>query len=382
MRVFLATEFRCLVFKNDYYLPTRAYYIYERYAKAFGNIVLCSRFVPVEEKPFDCIKSDFIVQSVNCNSLGKCMMGVYKSQMLKAMKTCELVIGRFPSIIAFRAHDYSKQLGKPFLAELMCDGWDSYWNHGLIGKTIAPYMNYKMKKCTWNSDFAVYVTERYLQNKYPCKMPSINASNVVIKEMDSHVLERRLEKIKNTDYHNISLMTSASVDLHSKGQEYVVKAIGILKKKGINVKYYLAGDGDHEYLLKFARASQVEDNIVFLGRISFEKIFDQLDNVDIYIQPSLQEGLPRAVIEAMSRACPVMGARTAGIPELMNDESVFDRASASSIVEQLMIILQKGLETYAINSYERSKNYLDETLCQRRNCYYETIKQAITDHRV
>lgn len=377
MRVFLATEFRCLVYKNDYYLPTRAYYIYERYAKAFGDIVLCSRFVPVEEKPFDCIKADFIVQSVNCNSLGKCMMGMYKSQMLKMMKTCELVIGRFPSIIAFRAHDYSKQLRKPFLAELMCDGWDSYWNHGLVGKIIAPYMNYKMKKCTWNSDFAVYVTERYLQNKYPCKMPSINASNVVIKELDSHVLERRLEKIKNTDYHNISLMTSASVDLHSKGQEYVVKAIGILKKKGINVKYYLAGDGDHEYLLKFARVAEVEENLIFLGRISFEQVFEQLDNVDIYIQPSLQEGLPRSVIEALSRACPVLGARTAGIPELIDKECVFERGSAEDIATTVEYVLKKGLDQYAERNFKHSKDYQNDILCKRRNEYFENIVQKV-----
>ena len=381
MRVFLASEFRCTVYKGEYYLATRAYVIYVRYAKAFGDIVLCSRFEEVNKEPFDCVKADFIKEIVDCESLGKSMLGLYKDQMMAAMKSCDFVVGRFPSIIAFRAHDYAKKLGKIFVAELMCDGWDSYWNHSFAGKIIAPYMTTKMKNCTWDADFAIYVTEKFLQNKYPCKNPSINASNVVITDTNPDILTRRLERIKNMDMHNISMMTSASVDQHSKGQEYVVKAIGLLKDKGINVKYYLAGGGDKEYLLKFAREVNVEDSLVFLGRIPIEKIFEQLDNIDIYIQPSLQEGLPRSVIEALSRACPVMGARTAGIPELMDEECVFERASEKSIVEKTTIILKTGLEGYAIKNFEHSKDYLNDVLYKRRNSYYNKIKERVISTR-
>lgn len=164
MRVFLASEFRCTIYRGEYYLATRAYVIFIRYAKAFGDIVLCSRFEEVEEEPFDCIKANFIKEIIECESLGKSMFGLYKSQMIKTMASCDFVVGRFPSIIAFRAHDYAKKLGKIFVAELMCDGWDSYWNHSFAGKLIAPYMTTKMKKCTWDADFAIYVTEKYLQD--------------------------------------------------------------------------------------------------------------------------------------------------------------------------------------------------------------------------
>ena len=37
MKVFLATEFRCTVYKEEYYLATRAYVIFVRYAEAFGD---------------------------------------------------------------------------------------------------------------------------------------------------------------------------------------------------------------------------------------------------------------------------------------------------------------------------------------------------------
>lgn len=374
MRVFLASEFRCTIYKDEYYLATRAYTIYVRYAKAFGDIVLCSRFERVDTEPYDCIKADFIKDIVDCENLSKTMFGMYKNIMINKMKTCDFVIGRFPSIIAFMAHDYSKELGKVFVAELMCDGWDSYWNHSIVGKMIAPYMTNKMKKCTWDADFAIYVTENFLQKKYPCKNPSINASNVVITDFDSNILPKRLKKIKSMNMHNISLMTSASVDQHSKGQEYVVKAIKILKDKGINVTYYLAGGGDKEYLLKFAKKANVVQNLVFLGRLPIEDIFRQLDNIDIYIQPSLQEGLPRSVIEALSRACPVLGARTAGIPELIDEECVFDRRSEISIAKGIETILNNGLDKYAKNNFYHSINYKNDILNERRKEYYELIK--------
>lgn len=379
MRVFLASEFRCTIYKDEYYLATRAYVIFVRYAKAFGDIILCSRFEEVEEEPFDCIKADFIKEVVDCDSLSKTMLGLYKNQMIKAMESCDFVVGRFPSIIAFKACDYAKKLKKIFVAELMCDGWDSYWNHSFAGKIIAPYMTTKMKNCTWNADFAIYVTEKYLQNKYPCRDSSINASNVVITDINPDILIRRLKRIKNMDTHNISMMTSANVDQHSKGQEYVVKAIRLLKEKGINVTYYLAGAGDKSYLLKFARQAGVVDNLVFLGRLTIEQIFERLDQIDIYIQPSLQEGLPRSVIEAMSRACPVMGARTAGIPELMDDECVFERCSENSIAKAVETVLNNGLAGYAKRNFEHSKAYHNDTLNDRRNRYYDMIKKKVNE---
>ncbi|MCI9074231.1 MAG: glycosyltransferase [Dorea sp.] len=381
MKVFLATEFRCTVYKEEYYLATRAYVIFVRYAEAFGDIILCSRFERVDELPFDCVRANFVKGIVDCESLGKTLLGGYKNKMMQAIKDSDLVVGRFPSIIAFRARDYAKKLGKVFVAELMCDGLDSYWNHSLKGKLIAPYMTMKMRQCTWDADFAIYVTEKFLQSKYPCKNPTINASNVVIKDINQKILAGRLEKIKRMDINNISMMTSACVAQHSKGQEYVIKAIGLLKKKGINVTYYLAGEGSQKYLRQFAQKAGVEEQIIFMGRLAIERIFEKLDEIDIYIQPSLQEGLPRAVIEALSRACPVMGARTAGIPELMDDECVFERASAESIAKTAMVILKNGLEGYAKRNFEHSKLFLNDTLNKRRNEFYKQIRNRVIQNQ-
>ncbi len=81
-----------------------------------------------------------------------------------------------------------------------------------------------------------------------------------------------------------------------------------------------------------------------------------------YIQPSKQEGLPRALIEAMNKACPALGARTAGIPELLSEECIFKPGSVSQIVEIIKLIDQQWLIREAGMNFEASKDYLKPIL--------------------
>lgn len=382
MRVFIASEFRCHIFQGEYYLARKAYAIYKRYADAFGDIVLCSRFVKTEQLEPDMFRTDFIVETVPVNNLTKALLGKYNANIKNALQSCDLVVCRLPSVIAYKAANEAKRLHKPLLAELMCDGWDPYWNHGLSGKIIAGYMHTKMKRITYDADYAIYVTEKFLQSRYPCKNKSINASNVQIASVSQDILLSRLKRIEGKkNVNEISLMTTASVDLPSKGQQYVVRAMGQLKKQGIQVKYYLAGDGNREYLQAEAKKFGVEGQMVFLGQLSLDQVFEQIDNVDIYIQPSLQEGLPRAVIEAMSRACPCLGARTAGIPELLDKECVFDRASADSIAKAIIRLIDSDVSAYAKKNFEHSKEYLESALNERRNKYFEMICDDIRGNK-
>lgn len=380
MKIFIASEFRCHVYKSEYYLSSKAYSIYKRYADAFGKIVLCSRFVELNELEKGLTKVDFIEDVIPINSLTKSLLGRYNSTIEEKIKLCDLVIGRLPSITAYKAADIAKKNHIPYLAELMCDGWDPYWNHGLSGKIIAPYMHLKMKKVTYNADFAIYVTEKYLQNRYPCASPSTNASNVLIKTVDDEVLMKRLNKINemSLDVKEIAVMTTASIDLLSKGQRYVVRAMGELKNKGIIVKYHLVGGGKKEHLIYEAEKAGVKDQLIFKGELTLDEVYQELDKIDIYIQPSLQEGLPRAVIEAMSRACPCIGANTAGIPELLDDECIAKRHSGADIARALEAMLAKGLETYAVANFEHSKDYLESNLNARRNNYFSIVKSKIS----
>ena len=56
-----------------------------------------------------------------------------------------------------------------------------------------------------------------------------------------------------------------------------------------------------------------------------------LDAVDLYVQPSRQEGLPRGTLEAMSRACPALGSTAGGLPELLEPECLHKPGDAAGL---------------------------------------------------
>lgn len=377
MKIFIASEFRCTVFKGKYYLAPKAFTIYKRYADAFGKVTLCCRFEEKEKLMEGYKEATFVSEIVPIDSLYGVLFGKYKNIMTNEIKKCDLVIARMPSIIAYRATDYAKKVGVPYLAELMGDAWDSYWNHDLCGKFIAFYMDQKMKKVAWQANYSLYVTDKYLQKRYPCKNKGINASNVVIKSVDERVLEKRIEKIRKFDKTKISLMTTGGVGVRHKGQQFVIRAIKELKKQGIEVVYYLAGGGNQNYLKKIALNEGVEDNVIFLGELTVNEVYKYIDLVDIYIQPSLQEGLPRSVIEAMSRGCPCIGSRTAGTPELIENEYIFKRSSVKGVESAVIKILSENLEKIAQRNFEFSKRYKEDVLSERRNEYFYKIKNEI-----
>ncbi|MDD6793805.1 MAG: glycosyltransferase family 4 protein [Clostridiaceae bacterium] len=382
MSIFIASEFRCTIFEGKYYLAPKAFTIYKRYADVFGDVVLCCRFEKKDKLMKGYKEATFVKKTVPINSLYEVMLGKYKDIMTKEIKNCDLVIARIPSMIAYRAADYAKKIGVPYLAELMGDAWDSYWNHDMFGKCVAPYMDWKMKGVAWQANYSVYVTEKYLQTRYPCKNKGINASNVVIKNIDDSVLKERLKKITKMDKGKISMMTTAAVDTRAKGQQFVIKAIKGLKEQGVEVTYYLAGGGDQSFLRKIALNEGVKDNVVFLGELTRDEVCKYLDYVDVYVQPSLQEGLPRSVIEAMSRGCPCIGSRTAGTPELIEDKFIFNRSSVKAIESSVIKLLSADLNEVAERNFNFSKRYTEEILNERRNEYFYKIREKIKNNTI
>ena len=116
--------------------------------------------------------------------------------------------------------------------------------------------------------------------------------------------------------------------------------------------------------------------------MSLDEIFTYLDCVDIYIQPSLQEGLPRSLIEALSRGCLCLGAKTAGIPELIEDRLVFERRSPKGITDAIININNCTVPEkiqIAKNNYEKAQEYTSMVLDERRNRYYKTIIENVSD---
>ena len=374
MKTLIVTDARVNKYNNKYYTENTFYSIIARYAKKFENITLATRIIETKEIPNNfCDITDLCDKFEAINSLKGVLLGKYDKEIKYLIEDNDFLIARVHSLISFKAVKYARKANKPYLTEAMGDAWDAYWNHGILGKMIAPYGYIAMKKSIWKANYATYVTQKFLQNRYPCKNESVGVSKVSIKTCDYK------KKYSKLDKKNITILTAAAVDVKYKGQRLVIKAIRKLKKKNINIKYYLAGKGDNTYLKKIAKRNNALDSIIFLGPLTHEEVLEKMKKTDIYIQPSLQEGLPRSLIEAMSCGCVCLGSTTAGIPELLDKKYIFKRGRVNAIVESVQNVIQDDWEKISERNIEKSNEFLEEKLNERRFLYYDKINKELKE---
>ncbi len=276
-----------------------------------------------------------------------------------------------------------RKAGKPYAVEVVGCPWDAFWNYGLKGKLLAPgeffYARREIKKAKW----VLYVTEKFLQRRYPTKGRTVSCSNVSLNCLDEAVLSRRLEKIENMDGKKIVLGTAAAtLDVRYKGWEYVLKAMARLKKMGRReFIYQVVGGGKGTFIQEMAEKLGIEDQLEVVGQMPHDKMFSWLQELDVYIQPSLQEGLPRAVIEAMSCGLPCMGTDLAGIPELLNEKMLFRKKDVSALTAMLAALDKDTMSAMAKENFEKAKTYDVAVLAERRKKFYEEFRGSIERER-
>ena len=103
-----------------------------------------------------------------------------------------------------------------------------------------------------------------------------------------------------------------------KGYPYLIEAAKIILKARYNVFFFIVGDGpDFNYLNDLIEKSGMSERIKLMGFRS--DINDILSTWDIYIQPSLWEGLCITIVEAMASSLPIVATNIGGIPESVID---------------------------------------------------------------
>ncbi|GIC31265.1 hypothetical protein SUT328_14610 [Streptococcus parasuis] len=267
------------------------------------------------------------------------------------------VIIRMPSVLGMFATQICKKLKKDYLIELVACPWDGYINHtNPIGKLLAPIMYFKTKGVVSNAPNVLYVTNDFLQRRYPTNGKSCGCSDVVINEINDLDLQSRLNKINSLDFDKkIILGTVANVGMKYKGHRYVFEAIYELKKLGKNFEYRLIGNGDQTRLRTLVKKLGLEQEVIFLGSLPHKEVFEELKAIDVYIQPSLQEGLPRAVVEAMSLACPVIGSNAGGMPELISQSMIFEKRKVGQLINILKTMNKETLVVESKNNFNKAK---------------------------
>jgi glycosyltransferase involved in cell wall biosynthesis len=128
-----------------------------------------------------------------------------------------------------------------------------------------------------------------------------------------------------------------------KGHKYLFESLNLLKT--IPWTLWVVGDGPKKAELeRLSKDLDLRERILFLG--AQENIPDILDKIDIFVLPSLWEGLGLAVIEAAAAAKPIVATNVGGIPEIIEDEKtglLVEPGNVKSLADGLeRVILGEG----------------------------------------
>lgn len=245
---------------------------------------------------------------------------VLRDQIARA----DAVIARLPSDLGLQAASLAAEAGKPLLIEAVGCAYDSYANHGAWkARLYAPLAYLRMRAALARAPFALYVTNDWLQRRYPSAPHSVTAgvSDVVVAEPDAATRAARAARIAElAEGRRPVLGTVGSLRTAAKGFHVMFEALARLRRDhDLRLDYRILGGGDPARWRELAARAGVADQVHFDGVLpAGGPVLRWLDAIDIHVQPSFQEGLPRATIEAMSRGCACVGSSAGGLPELID----------------------------------------------------------------
>src|SRR3989344_3374176 len=128
--------------------------------------------------------------------------------------------------------------------------------------------------------------------------------------------------LQTSEPENTKTIITVSRLVPKNGTEDLIEALNLLnsKYKIFNLKLIIIGDGPLLASLRFkVKSLKLEDSVKFIGKIPNEMIPQYLAQADVFVRPSLSEGLGTAFLEAMAAGLPVIATPVGGISDFLKD---------------------------------------------------------------
>lgn len=360
--------------------------VWKRYLAHFEEIVVIARDGGLLPEGSDLARSDLPgirFKLIDQYGLAERLMGINGSAasiIEREIAIADAVIVRVPSDLGNLAARSADRFGTPWAGEAVGCALDGYANHGsLLSRLYAPLALRRMQKVAANSQQMLYVTRAFLQDRYPSGGLTVGVSDVEIELMSDQQVAAREGRLREIGQGRKPVIgTVASLKVMSKGIQDAIPALARLKAGGLNPEYRVLGAGDRTPWISRARAAGVEDCVHFDGtRPSGHGVRSWLDQIDLHIQPSYQEGLPRATVEAMSRGSACLGSTAGGLPELVPAERLHAPGDVPALARLLSRMISNPVELVAAarTDLATSSLYLPEAIEELRDGFYARLAE-------
>lgn len=273
---------------------------------------------------------------------------------------------------------------QPFGVEVVGDPYDVYApgnNRHAFRPILRWWATRTLKHICARATGVAYVTRWTLQRRYPPATGAFTTHYSSIHLTDEAFVATPRCYARTPD--PVRLVSVGTMEELYKGFHVLIEAVRLCTEQGMNAHLTLVGDGKyrHDFQAQAATAG-IAHRVCFTGYLSSDTaIREQLDNADLFVLPSFQEGLPRAVIEAMARALPCLGSTVGGMPELLAPSEMVAPGDAVALAHGIRRLVEDPhrLTRLSGENLSRAREYHHDTLRTRRTAFYRYIRKSTED---
>ncbi|MEK3966616.1 glycosyltransferase [Paenibacillus sp. FSL H7-0323] len=371
--------------KGDHHSIHFPYHYWDRYLSSFEKIIVSTRSESYEARD---LKNRQGYKKSNGEKAIHLPIKNYKNildlllknkkiinEIRNVLENSDYAIIRMPSVIGILACKEALKIKIPFGVEVVSNAFEGYWNYGNIaGKLLAPIIHGATKYYIDKAPVVAYITSEYMQSIYPSKgIAFSDVANISLEIPSDNVISDRMEKLSAINENSLILIGMiGALNSKFKGHQTAIRALKLLLERGVHCKLQIVGEGDSSELVKLCSELEITDNVEFLGTIaSGESIFDWMDKLDLYVQPSVTEAHGRAVIEAMSRGIVVVASDVGGLKESLNRTERFkvgDFHEMSNILYDIIKSPDRKLNL-SYRNFEYSKKFYKHKIEKNRELF-------------
>jgi len=146
-----------------------------------------------------------------------------------------------------------------------------------------------------------------------------------------------------------------------KGLEYLIKAVKILYDRNVSFRLILVGDGQQkDQIKKLVISSGLAKRVQFKEEMPYDKMPALMNSSDIFCLPSIREGWPNVVMEALGCGIPVVASEVGGVPEILTSPEygiMVPKQNYEELANALMMAIKKPWNHNKIRSAVRNRTW-------------------------
>ncbi len=388
MNVLVTASSRLVIDSNKTLWSANAahsYSLWQRYLDVFDEVRLCVRARPVAAAPegWTQVSGPGVVPVPVPYYQGP---GGFISSYLSVRRTLAAALASSEAILMRVSCPVGRQAwqmlaaGRPYGVEVVNDPYDVF-APGSVRHPLRPFFRWllplQLRRQCAGATAALYVTKQALQRRYPCPSYSAGVSDVHISDAWLDVAPRPAQE--GAEPRSTVLVFVGTMAQLYKAPDVLIDAVGCCVEQGLDLRLVMIGDGKHRPELEArAAARSLAGRVVFRGQLaSSEAVRAELDQADLFVLPSHQEGLPRAMVEAMARGLPCIGSTVGGIPELLPPADMVPPGDVAALAQKLREVAgdPQRMAAMSARNLEQARGYLSAGLREKRIAFYQYVKE-------